>query len=168
MGDQTYSRFIGDCYRDMSEAILAWKGQVYQYVGDEIVVSWPFEDGTREAACVQCFFGMRTLLAERRERYQSIYDCAPTFRAGIHGGPIVTTSVGLAKMELAFHGDTLNATARIQALCKEHREECLVSAPLMERLRLPDSLRKRSIGALELAGRQETLEVFAVREADAD
>ena len=28
LGDQKYSRFIGDCYRDVAEAILAWSGRV--------------------------------------------------------------------------------------------------------------------------------------------
>ena len=30
LGDLAYTRLIGDCYRDMSEAILAWRGRVEQ------------------------------------------------------------------------------------------------------------------------------------------
>ncbi len=41
LGPHLYSRFIGDCFQDMSEAILAWRGKVYQYVGDQVIVSWP-------------------------------------------------------------------------------------------------------------------------------
>lgn len=167
LGPEVYSRFIGDCYRDMSEAILAWRGQVYQYVGDEIIVSWPFEAGVTDAACVRCFFGMRALLADKRERYQRIYDSTPTFRGGIHGGSVVTTWVGLLKMHLAFHGDALNATSRIQGLCKDYGEECLVSGPVMQSLTLPAFLRARSLGALELRGRDGALGVFAVEEAEA-
>jgi hypothetical protein len=33
LGDVMYSRFIGDCYRDIAEAILAWRGQVYSVRG---------------------------------------------------------------------------------------------------------------------------------------
>ncbi len=165
LGPHTYSRFLGDCFRDLSEAILSWKGQVHQYVGDEVVVSWPFEEGITEAACVQCFFGMRTILDAKRDRYRSTYECTPHFRGAIHGGPVVTSWVGLAKMQLAFHGDALNATARIQGLCKEHGVECLVSGPLMERLSLAHPLRARSLGRVELRGGDEMLEIFAVDEA---
>ena len=164
LGPHTYSRFIGDCYRDMSEAILAWRGQVYQYVGDEIIVSWPLSKGLSDAACVECFFGMRALLAARKERYESIYGCSPHFRAGIHAGSVVTTWVGLAKMELAFHGDALNAAARIQGLCKEHGEECLISGSLLRQLSLPQALSARALGAVELRGKDEKLEVFGVSE----
>lgn len=166
LGTHAYSRFIGDCYRDMSEAILAWKGQVYQYVGDEIIVSWPHTEGISRAACVECFFGMRALLAARQERYERIYNCAPHFRGGIHGGPVVTTWVGLAKVELAFHGDTLNAAARIQGLCSEHGEECLISGPILQLLSLPERLSARALGKVELRGKDEMLDVFAVNSID--
>jgi adenylate cyclase len=164
LGPHMYSRFIGDCYRDMSEAILAWRGQVYQYVGDEIIVSWPISEGISDAACVECFFGMRALLADRQERYEELYGCAPQFRGAIHGGPVVITWVGLAKVELAFHGDALNAAARIQGLCSTHGEECLISAPLLQQMSLPDPLSARSLGSVNLRGKDETLEVFALSE----
>jgi adenylate cyclase len=109
---------------------------------------------------------MRALLAARTERYRTIYDCVPQFRAGLHGGSVVTTWVGLTKMELACHGDALNVTARIQALCKERREACLVSGALMERITLPDSLHARPLGVVELRGKDEPLEVYGVGAGD--
>ena len=162
LGDLTYSRFIGDCYRDVAEAILAWRGQVYQYVGDEVVISWPLAEGSADAACVQCFFAMTDLLESTRARYEEIYGVTPRFRAGLHGGAVVATWVGLAKTELAFLGDALNATSRIQGLCKEHGESCVVSGTLMERLTLPSHLRARSLGMVELRGKSESMELFAI------
>jgi len=165
LGDVTYSRFIGDCYRDVAEAILAWRGQVYQYVGDEVVISWPLEKGLADAACVQCFFAMTDLLVSTRARYEEIYGVMPQFRAGLHGGSVVATWVGLAKTELAFHGDSLNVTSRIQGLCKQHGESCIVSATLMDRLTLPSDLRARSLGVEELRGKSEAVELFAISRA---
>ena len=165
LGDVTYSRFIGDCYRDIAEAILAWRGQVYQYVGDEVVISWPLEKGMADAACVQCFFAMTDLLESTRARYEEIYGVTPHFRAGLHGGSVVTTWVGLAKTELAFHGDALNVNSRIQGLCKQHGESCVVSATLMDGLTLPSGLRARSLGVAELRGKSEAMEVFSISRA---
>lgn len=165
LGDIKYSRFIGDCYRDVAEAILAWRGQVYQYVGDEVVISWPLEKGLADAACVQCFFAMTELLASTRTRYEEIYGVTPRFRAGLHGGSVVVTWVGLAKTELAFHGDALNATSRIQGLCKERGESCIVSATLMDSLTLPSHLRARSLGMAGLRGKSASMELFAIDRA---
>jgi adenylate cyclase len=162
LGDITYSRFIGDRYRDVAGAILAWHGHVYQYVGDEVVISWPLEKGLANAACVECFFAMTDLLASASARYERIYGETPRFRAGLHGGPVVATWVGLAKTELAFHGDALNAISRIQGLCKQHGESCIVSATLMDGLTLPNHLRARSLGDTELRGKSESMELFAI------
>lgn len=162
LGDITYSRFIGDRYRDVAGAILAWHGHVYQYVGDEVVISWPLEKGLANAACVECFFAMTDLLASASARYERIYGETPRFRAGLHGGPVVATWVGLAKTELAFHGDALNAISRIQGLCKQHGESCIVSATLMDGLTLPNHLCARSLGDAELRGKSESMELFAI------
>jgi adenylate cyclase len=162
MGPHLYSRFIGDCYRDMSEAILAWRGRVYQYVGDEVIVSWPISQGISDAACVQCFFGMRSLLAARKDRYEEIYGCAPQFRGSIHGGSVVTTWVGLAKVELAFHGDALNAAARLQGLCGERDEQCLISGDTVRLISLPDEISSRPLGDVQLKGKNEKADVFAL------
>jgi adenylate cyclase len=168
LGDVTYSRFIGDCYRDVAEAVLAWRGQVYQYVGDKMVISWPLQKGLDDAACLQCFFAMTDLLVSTRARYQEIYGVTPHFRAGLHGGSVVATWVGLAKTELAFHGDSLNVTSRIQGLCKQHGESCVVSATLLDSLTLPGHLRARSLGMAELRGKTEAMEVFAISRAAGD
>lgn len=162
LGPERYSRFIGDCYRDMSEAILAWRGSVYQYAGDEVIVSWRFDAGVRRAACLRCFADMCRLLDGRRARYEALYGEAPIFRAGLHGGTVVTTWVGLAKTELAFHGDALNAAARLQGISKSMNERCVVSGPLLEEMPLPPRFGSRSLGRPELKGREDTFEVFAI------
>ena len=33
LGHMAYSSFLRDCFSDISEAILAWKGEVYQHAG---------------------------------------------------------------------------------------------------------------------------------------
>ena len=71
----------------------------------------------------------------------------------------------MTRMELASHGDALNTTSRIQGLCKEIGEDCVVSGPLMRDLTLGPGYRSRSLGASSLRGKDETIEVFAVTRA---
>ncbi len=162
LGHMAYSSFLRDCFSDISEAILAWKGEVYQHAGDSVLVTWRMDKGTRSAACVQCFFDMMQLLERREEDYRRQYDTIPRLRAGIHGGEVVTTWVGEARKDLAFHGDTLNATARVEGMCKELRVQCLVSELVYEAVELPPHLQARSVGELELRGRTEALHLFSV------
>jgi adenylate cyclase len=162
LGHMAYSSFLRDCFSDISEAILAWKGEVYQHAGDSVLVTWRMHKGTRSAACVQCFFDMTQLLERRQDDYRRKYDTVPQLRAGIHGGEVVTTWVGEARKDLAFHGDTLNAAARVEGMCKELRVQCLVSELVYEAVELPPQLEARSVGELELRGRAEALHLFSV------
>lgn len=41
LGHLRYSSFIRDCFSDINEVLFPFRAQVYQYVGDEIVVTWP-------------------------------------------------------------------------------------------------------------------------------
>ena len=136
LGDLIYSQVVAKIFYDISEAILAWKGQVYQYVGDGVIVSWPLAQGVKDATCVRCFFDMIALLEAKSERYRTRYGTAPSLRGGLHGGSVVTTWVGEAKKELAFHGDTLNTTARIQDVASRLDRTLLASAWLMDQIDL--------------------------------
>ena len=162
LGHMAYSSFLRDCFSDISEPILAWKGEVYQHAGDSVLVTWRMHKGTRDAACVQCFFDMVQLLERRRDDYLRQYDTFPRLRAGIHGGEVVTTWVGEARKDLAFHGDTMNTAARVEGVCKDLDEQCLVSELVYEAIELPPQLKARSVGEVELRGRKEALPLFAV------
>jgi len=58
--------------------------------------------------------GIKTLLAAY---YLSKYGRVPVFKAGIHGGKVMALEVGSVKKELAYLGDIVNTTARIQGEC---------------------------------------------------
>lgn len=167
LGHVTFSNFLRDVFADVSEAILAWRGQVYQHVGDGVIVTWHLEEGLREAACVRCYFEMIGLLAKRDEQYRVRYGVLPQLRAAVHGGPVVTTWVGEVKTELAFHGDTLNATSRIESMCRELGENFLVSEQVYARVELPSELHGLPKGEVQLRGKSEPVRLFAVRPTDA-
>lgn len=159
-----YSAFLRDVFRDMSEPILAWRGLVYQHVGDAVVVSWPFPRGVADGACVRCFFDIQEALATHAPRFQGRYGRVPRVRGAVHGGPVVTTWVGEAKRELAFHGDTVNTVARLQGLASSLDRPLLVSDALRGLLVLP-GFRSERLGAFDLRGRRHPLEVHAVEPA---
>ena len=162
LGHMAYSSFLRDCFSDISEAILAWKGEVYQHAGDSVLVTWRMHKGTRAAACLQCFFDMIQLLERREDDYRRKYDTIPRLRAGIHGGDVVTTWVGEARKDLAFHGDTMNTAARVEGLCKELGAQCLVTELVYKAIELPPHLEAQSVGEVKIRGRMAALRVYSV------
>lgn len=94
LGNDQYRRLVRDFFRDVSPAIAATRGEVYQYVGDEVVVTWPSATGLTFANCLHCFFAMQCAIGERHAAYQRAYGVVPSFKAGARGGQVTTVLVG--------------------------------------------------------------------------
>lgn len=162
LGHHRYSSLIQDCFRDLAVA-LEHRAEVYQYVGDEAVLSWEAEAGLDELNCLRAFFRFQLQLRERARHYEGQYGFVPEFKAGGNIGDVTGVEVGEIKREIAFHGDVLNTAARIQALCNEHGEALLVSEYLYRALPPSPDFAFNLIGKTQLRGRHELLDVYAVR-----
>ena len=55
LGHEMHYEFINTYYGNMTNAIIETNAQIYQYVGDEIVLSWSLQEGLKNANCLQCF-----------------------------------------------------------------------------------------------------------------
>ena len=66
LGSARYFELLRRCVDDLTEPVLETEGEIYQYAGDEVVVTWPIEAGVRAANCVRCFFGVRQAMARER------------------------------------------------------------------------------------------------------
>lgn len=67
LGEVRYFNFIKDVFKDATSPIIYAKGEIYQYVGDEIVISWKLDNGIRDANCINCFFEIQSKLLQRSE-----------------------------------------------------------------------------------------------------
>src|SRR4030095_15480535 len=132
LGHLKFAMFLRDYYSDISEALRRTAAQVYQYVGDEIVLSWSFADGLRDNNLFNCFFFMKKNMEGAKQKYIDRYGVNPEFRAGLHGGKVIVTWVGELKKEIVYIGDTLNTTSRIQEDCKRLQKDFLVSEDILQ------------------------------------
>jgi adenylate cyclase len=162
LGHIRYFELLKAYYIDLSHAIIKYGGEIYQYVGDEIVVSWKYKDGIDESHCIDCFFAMKDDLGKRQDWYHDHFGVLPDFKVGLHCGKVTTGEIGALKKEIIFTGDVLNATARIQGLCNQYEVDILISDELLNNLRLDSGYQFRSMGKTELKGKIETLELFTV------
>jgi adenylate cyclase len=164
LGHKRYSAFLSDFFNDVSDAIYAAKGEVYQYVGDQVVVVWL---GDQPARWLACFELMRQRLRAATPAYLAKYGAAPEFKAGGHAGRVVVTEVGTLQRALVYHGDVLNAAARIQAKCNETGFDLLVSEEVVSGTTPAPLQQFEKVGALHLRGKSEELVVYGLREPSA-
>lgn len=162
MGEMEYSHFLQDYFYDISEPIARYFGRVYQYVGDEAVVTWPVKKGFRFAVCVRCFFAIQKQIKRYKSHYEKRYGRVPEFKAALHGGTVVVSEVGKYKSEIAYHGDVLNTTARMLSKCHDFASEFIISDYVVENIEIPKYLQVDSLGAFQLRGKQQEVEMYSV------
>lgn len=162
LGHIRYFQLLKDYYDSLAAAVIRHSGSVYQYVGDEMIITWPYESGIQNSTSIACFFAMKDDLENRAEQFQAKYGIAPTFKAGLHCGKVTTGEIGVVKKEILYTGDVLNATARIQGLCNEYDVDLLISDDLVQDL--PDGQNGySSIGEIKLKGRKQPMQLWTVR-----
>jgi adenylate cyclase len=154
---------FNDFFHDIAEPILNTRGQIYQYVGDEAVVTWTVERGLHQGNCLRCIFLVTERIHEQKARYLARYGVVPEFKAGLHGGTVVTAEIGDIKKDIVHSGDTVNTAARVEAQCRPLERRVLVSEALLSRCRVPEDLEIEDMGERELRGKAEALRLFSVR-----
>lgn len=166
LGHVRYFALLNELFADITDPILYSRGEIYQYVGDEISVSWPLRRGVNKQRCIRCFLQIRNKLKTRAPYYQQRYGIAPTFKAGFHYGPVTTGEVGLVKKERIYSGDVVNTAAHIQNACNAHGVDNLISRELVDALQLPKAYTLRKIGDTTLKGRSQAIELWTLAHAD--
>ncbi len=72
LGDKRYHAFLKDFFTDITNPILENRGEIYQYVGDEVIIAWRYREGFAESNCVQCFFDIKDRINALQEKYRSV------------------------------------------------------------------------------------------------
>jgi len=163
LGPVRFNDFKNDFFYDIAEPVLETRGQIYQYVGDEAVITWTSEKGLRQGNCLRCVFLVAERIHEQKDRYLARYGIVPEFKAGLHGGPVVTAEIGDIKKDIVHSGDTVNTAARVEAQCRPLERRVLVSEALLSRCQVPAELEIEDMGKRELRGKAEAVRLYSVR-----
>jgi len=165
LGDETYHALLKDFFADITDPILENKGSIYQYVGDEVVVAWKYEDGIQNQQCVRCFFDMKLHILRKKQKYLDRYGLVPSFKAGLHCGNVVAGEIGIIKRDITYSGDVLNTTSRILSKCSELNAEVIASADLLSVLSIAKDYITRPLGAIKLKGKEKEVLLNALAPA---
>lgn len=162
IGNIQFHRLLHEFFCDVAEAVIDSGGEIYKYVGDEVIVVWKLADGIRNANCIRCYFGICETIAAAHEKYERRFGLVPQFTAGMHCGTVIAGEMGDDRAEIAFLGDVVNTSARVQAECKAKGERLLLSQALYQNLTLPSHLRAREVGRTKLRGKEQEIGLFTI------
>lgn len=167
LGDIEFHAFLNDFFCDIAQPIINHHGEIYKYVGDEVIITWKERIGAKNHNALNLVGDVDKAIESRREHFRRRYGVVPEYRAGLHFGPLVVGEMGFDKQEIAFSGDVMNTASRIQSECKALGERFLVSDAALERL-CPRGDRSFSCtivsrGAAKLRGKSVEIGISAVR-----
>ncbi|RYY45470.1 MAG: adenylate/guanylate cyclase domain-containing protein [Chitinophagaceae bacterium] len=161
LGHEHYFGFIKEFIKMISLAIIDHRGLIYQYVGDEIIVSW-FTSRKNCTKALATVVDARKNIQKRSEWFRRKYDIVPEFRVGIHTGNVTIGEIGIVKKDLAMSGDTMNTSARIRSACNELNQKFLVSKEFVECAGL-QPMHAEYLGDFELKGKSAHVALYSLK-----
>ena len=162
LGPEHFAAFKNDFFYDLAEPVLMTRGEIFQYIGDEAVITWNYSKGVQKANWIRCFFLLEKEIKKNKNRYLNRYGIVPGFKAGCHGGRVISTEVGDIKRDIVYSGDAVNTAARIAGKCKTLGKNFLVSESLLSQTKSTKKFEKTNMGYFELRGKTESLQLFAL------
>jgi adenylate cyclase len=164
LGHIEYSQLLQDCFYDINSMITRYHGEIYQYVGDEIVITWESSHGLKNLNCIHLYYNFMNRIRERSDYYLSKFGLVPEFKAGMNCGHVTVAEVGIIKREIAYHGDIINTASRIQHQCNKYGKRLLISGQLYNRLGECKDYKIVLTDLAMLKGKKNPLELYSVDE----
>ena len=162
LGHKKYFRFIRDFIYFISIALLENDGQIYQYVGDEVVASWTVKKQNANRKCLRALLECKRLLQRNRNYFKRQYGVVPEFRAGIHTGEVTIGEIGVIKKDLAMSGDTMNTAARLRSATSELNQQVITSKAFVSQTNLKN-WQSENLGLVDLKGKESAMELYALK-----
>ena len=133
LGGVGIHRFLDRTFRLLTLAVVDYRGEVLNYVGDEVIVTWPERSGAVDCRPLRCFLAMRDELARASSQFEREFGAVPQIRGSLHFGPVIVGEIGDVKRAIVFNGDVMNTAARLEELSRNVEGGFLASRAAMQR-----------------------------------
>ncbi|HEX9590643.1 MAG TPA: adenylate/guanylate cyclase domain-containing protein, partial [Bradyrhizobium sp.] len=118
LGGIAIHRLLDRTFRLLTVAVVDYRGEVLNYVGDEVIVTWPERGGAIDCRPLRCFVAMRDELSRASGQLEREFGAAPRIRGSLHFGPVIVGEIGDVKRAIVFNGDVMNTAARLEELSR--------------------------------------------------
>ncbi len=168
MSPQELVAFLNEYLSEMTEVIRPWGGYINNFIGDAIVAVFgaPIDQPDKEWRAVAAALAMQEQLAKLNQRRAARGEAAIKNGVGISTGEAVAGQIGsLERLMYTVIGDSVNVAARLETLTKDYPEHpILINGPTAQALKRRDDLVLKSLGPIQVKGRAEPVDVYAVVE----
>lgn len=155
-------RFLDRTFRTLTKSVVDYRGEVLNYVGDEIIVTWPEQSGAVDCRPLRCFVAMRRALQKAAPQFEREFGAMPQIRGSLHFGPVIVGEIGDVKRAIVFNGDVMNTAARLEELSREVECGFLASRVAMARFVTPSPFPLSDLGTLPIRGRVDGIDVVGI------
>jgi adenylate cyclase len=162
LGGLAIHRLLDRTFRLLTLSVVDYHGEVLNYVGDEVIVTWPERDGAIDCRPLRCFLAMRDELAGAADQLKREFGVSPRIRGSLHFGPIIIGEIGDVKRAIVFNGDVMNTAARLEELSRQVDGGFLASRAAMERFSSTPPFAMRDLGRLPIRGRADGIDVVGI------
>ena len=162
IGHLKYLSLLNDFFHDIVEPIDQTRGEIYKYVGDEVIITWKTKEGISNHNCLACFQLIENKIKDKSDAYMKKFGLVPEFKAGLHGGISVIGEIGYFRREIAFVGDVLNTASRIMGECKTFNRSMLISEDIVKQLAPIAEYNLEEVGTVMLRGKGKEIKLYSV------
>ncbi len=162
LGGVGIHRLLDHTFRLLTLAVVDYRGEVLNYVGDEVIVTWKERSGAIDCRPLRCFMAMRDELSRASGQLEREFGTAPRIRGSLHFGPVIVGEIGDIKRAIVFNGDVMNTAARLEELSRNVDGGFLVSRAAMERFNSTPPFAVRDLGRLPIRGRADGIDVVGI------
>ena len=162
LGNVLYSELIRDCFRELNYLVYKFEAEIYQYVGDEIVLTWKTSVAQRNYNILGIFFAFDQALQKKSEHYLHKYGIIPEFKAGCNAGEVTAAEIGIIKRDIAYHGDVINTSSRVQDMCNVLQHDLLITPSIISNEIPLKGFEIKSVGRHNLKGKGTETELYSV------
>jgi adenylate cyclase len=162
LGPLQAHRFLAAVFSATAEPVAASHGEIYQYVGDEIVVTWTEAEGRPEARPLRCFFLMEEALRDQKDAFRAQFAAEPGLRAALHLGEVIAGEVGEVRRAIVYHGDVMNTASRLEQATRDLGCRFIASADAIESFDSTAEFQLKNLGDLNLRGHKQPIRAWAV------
>jgi adenylate cyclase len=162
LGGLAIHRFLDQIFRLLTIAVVDYRGEVLNYVGDEVIVTWPERGGAVDCRPLRCFLAMRDELSRASIQLEHEFGAVPWIRGSLHFGPVIIGEMGDIKRAIVFNGDVMNTAARLEELSRAVEGGFLASCAAMEQFRSALPTKVRNLGRFPIRGRADGIDVVGL------
>jgi adenylate cyclase len=162
LGGIAIHRLLDRTFRLLTIAVVDYRGEVLNYVGDEVIVTWKERSGAVDCRPLRCFVAMREELARASSQLEREFGAAPRIRGSLHFGPVIVGEIGDVKRAIVFNGDVMNTAARLEELSRNVEGGFLASRAAMQRFSSAPPFAVRDLGRLPIRGRADGIDVVGI------